>query len=363
MISLISVIVLLGVLIFIHELGHFLAARVCGVGVVKFSLGFGPKIIGKKIGETEYALSWIPLGGFVKLLGEAGDEMLPPEDEKRSFLKQATWKKMLIVFAGPLFNFLLALVIFVIIFMYGVPSMTTEIGEIQKDSAAYEAGLASGDKIISLDGKPIQRWEELRPAIAEGKGRETEIVVERKTEKKRFLIKPKAAKSKNMFGEEVATYLIGVSPSGKTIIEKKNPGDAIVAACAKTWEISKLTVLAVVKMVEGTISPRTLGGPIFIAQVAGAQVKEGIIPFILFMALLSINLGVINLFPIPVLDGGHIMFYAIEMVIRREISMRFKEIAQQAGFVILILLMFFVIMIDIERMNLPLINEIFKYFK
>jgi regulator of sigma E protease len=344
-------------------LGHFLAARVCGVGVVKFSLGFGPKIIGKKIGETEYALSWIPLGGFVKLLGEAGDEMLPPEDEKRSFLKQATWKKMLIVFAGPLFNFLLALVIFVIIFMYGVPSMTTEIGEIQKDSAAYEAGLASGDKIISLDGKPIQRWEELRPAIAEGKGRETEIVVERKTEKKRFLIKPKAAKSKNMFGEEVATYLIGVSPSGKTIIEKKNPGDAIVAACAKTWEISKLTVLAVVKMVEGTISPRTLGGPIFIAQVAGAQVKEGIIPFILFMALLSINLGVINLFPIPVLDGGHIMFYAIEMVIRREISMRFKEIAQQAGFVILILLMFFVIMIDIERMNLPLINEIFKYFK
>lgn len=363
MISLISVIVLLGVLIFIHELGHFLAARVCGVGVVKFSLGFGPKIIGKKIGETEYALSWIPLGGFVKLLGEAGDEMLSPEDEKRSFLKQATWKKMLIVFAGPLFNFLLALVIFVIIFMYGVPSMTTEIGEIQKDSAAYEAGLASGDKIISLDGKPIQRWEELRPAIAEGKGRETEIVVERKTEKKRFLIKPKAAKSKNMFGEEVATYLIGVSPSGKTIIEKKNPGDAIVAACAKTWEISKLTVLAVVKMVEGTISPRTLGGPIFIAQVAGAQVKEGIIPFILFMALLSINLGVINLFPIPVLDGGHIMFYAIEMVIRREISMRFKEIAQQAGFVILILLMFFVIMIDIERMNLPLINEIFKYFK
>ncbi|MEQ8182130.1 MAG: site-2 protease family protein, partial [Smithellaceae bacterium] len=125
----------------------------------------------------------------------------------------------------------------------------------------------------------------------------------------------------------------------------------------------KLTVLAVVKMVEGTISPRTLGGPIFIAQVAGAQVKEGIIPFVLFMALLSINLGVINLFPIPVLDGGHIMFYAIEMVIRREISMRVKEIAQQAGFVILILLMFFVIMIDIERMNLPIIKDILKYFK
>ena len=259
--------------------------------------------------------------------------------------------------------FIFLLVIFVIIFMYGVPSMTTEIGEIQKDSAAYEAGLASGDKIISIDGKTIQRWEELRPVIAEGKGKETEIIIERKTEKKRFLIKPKASKSKNVFGEEVAAYLIGVSPAGKTIIEKKNPWEAVIAAGDKTWEISRLTVLAVVKMVEGTISPRTLGGPIFIAQVAGAQVKEGIIPFILFMALLSINLGVINLFPIPVLDGGHLMFYAIEMVIRREISTKVKEIAQQAGFVILALLMFFVIMIDIERMNLPIINDILKYFK
>jgi regulator of sigma E protease len=363
LISLISVIVLLGVLIFIHELGHFLAARIGGVGVVKFSLGFGPKIFGKKIGETEYVLSWIPLGGFVKLLGEAENESLPPEDEKRSFLKQPTWKKMLIVFAGPVFNFLLAFVIFIIIFMYGVPNLTTEIGEVQKQSAAYNAGLMSGDKIIAIDGKTIRHWEDLRPVIAEGKGKETEITVERQTEKKNFLIKPQAAKSKNVFGEEISTYLIGVSPSGKTVLERKNPWDASIAACEKTWEISKLTVLALVKMVEGTISPRTLGGPIFIAQVAGAQVKEGIIPFILFMALLSINLGVINLFPIPVLDGGHIMFYAIEMVLRREVSIKVKELAQQIGFAILAMLMIFVIMIDIERMNLPIISDILKYFK
>jgi regulator of sigma E protease len=363
LISLISVIVLLGVLIFIHELGHFLAARIGGVGVLKFSLGFGPKIFGKKIGETEYVLSWIPLGGFVKLLGESDDESLSPEDEKRSFLKQPTWKKMLIVVAGPVFNFLLALVIFVIIFMYGVPNMTTEIGEVQKQSAAYNAGIISGDKVISIDGKTIKHWEDLRPVIAEGKGKEAEIIVERQTEKKKFLIKPMAAKSKNVFGEEISTYLIGVAPSGKVVIERKNPWDASIAACEKTWEISKLTVLAVVKMVEGTISPRTLGGPIFIAQVAGAQVKEGIIPFILFMALLSINLGVINLFPIPVLDGGHIMFYAIEMIMQREISLKVKEIAQQIGFALLAMLMIFVIMIDIERMNLPFINDILKYFK
>ncbi|PKN77333.1 MAG: RIP metalloprotease RseP, partial [Deltaproteobacteria bacterium HGW-Deltaproteobacteria-10] len=244
MISLLSVIVLLGVLIFIHELGHFLAARIGGVGVLKFSLGFGPKIFGKKIGETEYVLSWIPLGGFVKLLGEADDQTLTPEDEKRSFLKQPTWKKMLIVLAGPVFNFLLALVIFVIVFMSGVPNLTTEIGEVQKNSAAYNAGLISGDKIIAIDGKAIRHWEDLRPIIAEGKGKEAEIVVERNTQKKQFLIRPMAAKSKNVFGEEISTYLIGVSPSGKTVVESKNPWEASIAALEKTWEISKLTVLA-----------------------------------------------------------------------------------------------------------------------
>ena len=363
MISFVSVVILLGVLIFVHELGHFLAARIGGVGVLKFSLGFGPKIIGKKIGETEYVLSWIPLGGFVKLLGESDNETLPPEDEKRSFLKQPVWKRMLIVFAGPVFNLLLAVLIFIMVFMYGVPSLTPDIGQVQKESAAYETGIISGDKIISIDGKTINRWEDIRSVIAGGKGKEVEIVVERGTVKKNFLIKPKPSKSKNIFGEEISSYLIGVSPAGIVVTERKNPWDASIAACEKTWEISKLTVLAVVKMVEGTISPRTLGGPIFIAQVAGAQVKEGIIPFILFMALLSINLGVINLFPIPVLDGGHIMFYAIEMVMRREISIKVKELAQQIGFAILVMLMIFVIMIDIERMNLPFINDLLKYFK
>jgi regulator of sigma E protease len=363
LISLVSVVILLGVLIFVHELGHFLAARISGVGVVKFSLGFGPKIIGKKIGETEYVLSWIPLGGFVKLLGESDDESLPPEDEKRSFLKQPIWKRMLIIFAGPVFNFLLAVLIFIIVFMYGIPNLTTDIGVVQKESAAYNSGIISGDKIIAIDGKTINHWEELRIVIAEGKGKEVEIVVERGTEKKHFLIKPKLSKSKNLFGEETPGYLIGISPSGKVVIERKNPWEAAIAACEKTWEISKLTVVAVVKMVEGTISPRTLGGPIFIAQVAGAQVKEGIIPFLLFMALLSINLGVINLFPIPVLDGGHIMFSAIELVLRREISVKVKAIAQQIGFVVLVMLMLFVIMIDVERMNFQVINDILKYFK
>jgi len=362
-ITLISFIILLSILIFVHEFGHFLAARIAGVGVLKFSLGFGPKIIGKKIGETEYVLSWIPLGGFVKLLGESGSEELSPEDEKRSFFKQTRWKRMLIVLAGPVFNFLLAVVIFIIVFMYGLPNLTADVGEVQKESAAFEAGMMNGDKIITIDGQKIVFWEDIRPKIAEGKGKEVEVIVERSAGEKSLLIKPRLSKSKNIFGEEESTYLIGVSPAGKTIIEKRNPWDAIIASVDKTWYISKLTVISVVKMFEGVISPRTLGGPIFIAQVAGAQVREGIIPFILFMAVLSINLGVINLFPIPVLDGGHIFFYLIEIVIRRDISIKVKEVFQQIGFIILLMLMLFVIFIDIERLNFKVVNDITKIFK
>ncbi|MGA2782042.1 MAG: RIP metalloprotease RseP [Smithella sp.] len=363
MITLISFIILLSVLIFVHELGHFLAARIAGVGILKFSLGFGPKIIGKKIGETEYVLSWIPLGGFVKLLGESGNEELSPEDEKRSFYKQSRWKRMLIVLAGPVFNFLLALVIFIIVSMYGLPNLTADLGEVQKESAAFEAGMMNGDKIITIGGRKVVFWEDIKPIIAESQGKEMEIVVQRGAEKKHFLIKPRLSKAKNIFGEEEYTYLIGVSPAGKTIIEKMNPWDAIIASASKTWYISKLTVISVVKMLEGVISPRTLGGPIFIAQVAGAQVKEGIIPFIFFMAILSINLGVINLFPIPVLDGGHIFFYIIEIVTRKEISVKVKEMSQQIGFVILLMLMLFVIFIDIERLNFKVVNDIMKIFK
>lgn len=363
MVTLISFIVLLGVLIFIHELGHFLVARLNGVGVTKFSLGFGPKIFGKKIGETEYVLSWIPLGGYVKLLGESGAEELPPEDEKRSFYKQPTWKRLLIVLAGPVFNFLLAIVIFFIVYMYGLPNLLPVIGEMSPDSSAAEAGIVSGDQIISINDQKITYWDGIRPLITKSEGRDIKVVIQRGPEEKIFTVQPKLSKAKNIFGEEESTYLIGIAPAGKTVIERKNPLMAMVSAVDKTWEISKLTVISVVKMIEGVISPRTLGGPIFIAQVAGNQVKEGLVPFILFMAILSINLGVINLFPIPVLDGGHIFFYLIEMVTRREIPIKVKEWSQQIGFVVLLMLMLFVIMIDIERLNIKPINDVLKIFK
>ncbi len=362
-VSILSVIVLLGILIFAHELGHFLVAKYSGVGVLKFSLGFGPRIIGKKWGETEYLLSLIPLGGYVKLLGESDDEELSAEDQKRSFLRQSVWVRMAIVVAGPLFNFLLAILIFFIVFMAGVPELTSAIGTVQKASAAEQAGLREGDMITAIDGEALDRWNRLAEMIAESGGKTLTITVRRGDAALDLTVQPSEVKARNVFGEEISTYKIGISPSkGGIVIERKNPLAALWGSLVHTWTITKLTLLSIVKLVQGVLSPRTLGGPILIAQLAGAQVREGLIPFVLFMALLSINLAVLNLLPVPVLDGGHLLFFLIELVKGSEISVRWREGAQQVGLVLLILLMLFVVVMDVERLNIPFFNEIGKFF-
>jgi regulator of sigma E protease len=167
-------------------------------------------------------------------------------------------------------------------------------------------------------------------------------------------------KTRNLFGEEIEAYKIGISPSPHTIIERRNPLLALGEGIRQTWVISKLTVISIYKLFQGVISPKTLGGPILIAQIAGAQAKEGFVHFLLFMALLSINLAILNLLPIPVLDGGHLLFYGIEMVTGREINVRWRETAQQVGFVLLILLMIFVFMMDIERLNIKFISDFIR---
>lgn len=361
-INIVSVVVLLGVLIFAHELGHFLMAKRAGVGVLKFSLGFGPRIIGRKIGETEYLLSLIPLGGYVKLLGESPGEELSAEEEKRSFLKQPVLKRIGIVAAGPAFNILLALLIFWIVNMIGLPVLTSEIGGLQPGSAAIEAGLKTGDTIIAIDGEAVKKWDEISEIISSSEGRSLRIAVRREGAPLEVTVVPRRMKSTNLFGETVDAYKIGISPAPRTVTESLGPLAAFGTGLRQTWKISKLTVVSIVKMFQGIVSPKTLGGPIMIAQIAGAQVREGIVPFILFMALLSINLAILNLLPIPVLDGGHLFFYLIEMVTGHEVSLRWREMAQQIGFVLLILLMIFVFMLDIERLDIKMLNEFIKKF-
>ncbi len=362
MITAVSFVILLGVLIFAHEFGHFIVAKRLGVGVLKFSLGFGRKLIGKKIGETEYLISLIPLGGYVRLLGESDTDEMSPEDEKRSFLKQPVWKRVAIVLAGPLFNLFLAIIIFMIVFMIGIPALTATIGGIQDKSAAMEAGLREGDVVVSIDGKTISRWDEMAEIINDSRGRTLKVTVMSGSQQKELNVTPKRMPGKSIFGEDVDTYKIGITPAPKTVLMRQNPVDALWSSFQKTWLLTKLTLISIVKIFEGVVSPKTLGGPILIAQIAGAQVKEGLVPFFLFMALLSINLAVLNLLPIPVLDGGHLMFYAIEAAIGRPVSLKWREMAQQIGFVILIMLMIFVFMMDIDRLNIKAINDFTKFF-
>lgn len=356
--SILSFIVLLGILIFVHELGHFLVAKYSGVGVLKFSLGFGPRLVGKKYGETEYLLSLIPLGGYVKLLGESDDDELSPEDRKRSFLQQPVWVRMAIVAAGPLFNFLLAIVIFFMVFMSGVPVLTSQIGSVQEGSAAAAAGLLENDTITAIDGRNIDRWNKLAEIISESEGKVITLTILRGDRRLEVLVQPKEIKTHNVFGEEISTYKIGISPSKRIVVESMNPLRAAWESLIHTWTITKLTLMSIVKLIQGVLSPRTLGGPILIAQIASAQVKEGLIPFVMFMGLLSINLAVLNLLPIPVLDGGHLLFFLIELVKGSEVNIRWREWAQQVGFVILILLMIFVVIMDVERLNIGFFNDI-----
>jgi regulator of sigma E protease len=348
-INIISVIILLGVLIFVHELGHFLVAKLSGVGVLKFSLGFGPKVIGKTVGETEYLVSAVPLGGYVKLLGESGEEDIRPEDEKRSFQRQHVLKRMAIVSAGPIFNFVFAIVVFSVIFGIGVPSLTSKVGGIQEGAAAFRAGIEKGDTILAIDGNKIELWSELADIIRDSEGRELELEIERGNKILRIGVVPEKRTGSNIFGEAIEAYQIGISSSQEMVVKRFNPLQAVLQGIGQTWSVTKLVVVGIYKIIEGVVSPRELGGPILIAKMSGEFAKQGLIPFVFFMAFLSINLGVLNLLPIPVLDGGHLMFFLNEAATGKEVNIRWREMAQQVGFFLLMMLMIFVFWNDIVR--------------
>lgn len=348
--SVFAFIIVLGVLIFFHELGHFLVARLCGVGVEKFSLGFGPKLIGKKIGLTDYRISAIPLGGYVKMVGEEPDAEIDPEDIPISFTHKHVFKRILIVAAGPFFNFVLAIIIFFGMFQIsGTFILKPVVGEVNEDAPAHKAGLEKGDLITAIDGTGITSWEEMAKIITTSDGKRLIFSVLRNESVKVFNIEPKIETTKNIFGEDVERYVIGITSSGDVFSKDLNPVEAFSESIIQTWKISELTVVSVVKLIQGKISAKTLGGPIMIAQMAGQQAREGVANFLFFIALLSVNLGIINFFPIPVLDGGHLLFFFIEAVIGRPVNTKTREIAQQAGIFILILLMILVFYNDIAR--------------
>ena len=442
-------VIVLGILIFFHELGHFLVARLFGVGVEKFSLGFGTRLFGRTVGMTDYRISAIPLGGYVKMVGDEPDAELEPEMIPYSFTHKHVFKKIMIVAAGPFFNLLLAVIIYAGFFSFigtedirpvvnhvikespaaraglqtgdvvvaingstvaswgdinrliadghgndvritarrddtsfdvtvipqtkvakdilgddapyydvgfsGLAPLKAVVGEVADGYPAKKAGMQKGDLIVAIDNQPVDSWNTMKAIISQSKGEPLTVRIVRGEETLTVDIVPVLYSEENVLGEKVDSYRIGISTPGINIPEadritiKRGPVQAVVESVDQTYQISRLTLLSIGKLIKGTVSTKTLGGPIMIAEMAGQQAKAGFTNLIFFIAVLSINLAVLNFLPIPVLDGGHLMFFFIEAVIRRPINIRMREIAQQAGIFVLILLMIFVFYNDIMR--------------
>jgi regulator of sigma E protease len=351
MLSILYGLIALSFLILVHELGHFMVAKLANVRIITFSLGFGKKLLRFKRGETEYALSAVPLGGYVKLLGESPDDEVPEEDKGRSYAQKPPFVRMLIAFTGPIFNILFAFVLFYAIFLAGYSVLSTKVGSVEKGYPAYEAGVQQGDVVVSIDGRPITEWGELMEIMGAAPQKALKFGIRRDGKILEFSIAPKEVESKNIFGETIKRKIIGITASNDFVTKRETLMGATTKAFYQTYNLSKVTIVGIVKLIEGSISPKNVGGPILILQTAGKQAKEGVAPFISFVAIISISLGVINLLPIPVLDGGHILFHAIELVTRRRLSQRTIEIAQKVGMTILILIMVLAFYNDLTRVD------------
>lgn len=436
--------VVLGVLVAFHELGHFLAARWVGVKVLKFSLGFGPKLFGRQVGETEYLVSTIPLGGYVKLFGEDETEASTAEDRRRSFAHQGLWGKVLIVAAGPGFNFILAYLIFAGWLSTGSPlfvptfrDLSADIEALVPGSPAAAAGMEIGDRVVKVNGKDISTKTELLDAVARSKGLPLSLEVRREGRSKSLSVTPMPVAGESAVGEEplysigveespplvtsvmhgspasvagfqagdrvvsieghaiytwtqmttqvkehpqkplrvdvlrngqrvsltvtptaekvtingqtVEIGKIGISGPGRSLMRSDNAVEAVYHGLEATWGWTELTTIGLYKMVVGDISSKNIGGPLTIANISGEAASQGASSVVFLIAILSINLGILNLLPIPILDGGHLLFFLIEGILRKPLGERQREFAQQVGLVLLVGVMIFAFWNDLER--------------
>jgi regulator of sigma E protease len=353
----------LSIVVFIHELGHFLVARWCGVTVKTFSIGFGKEIFGFTDSKgTRWRFAWIPLGGYVKFLDDANAASQPsteslaemtPAERAGAFQTKPLWRRAAIVAAGPLANFLLAVVIYTALnATIGIRTITPSIGEVIADMPAAAAGVQPGDVIKSIDGWTIEGFEDVQRIVSVNGDRKLMFGIDRDGKMLQIEITPQVQDENDTFGGTFRRGLIGVKPSmAPNAIETKRVGllEALRLGARQTYTNISQTVQGIGDMITGRQSPDQMGGPILIAQVTGRVAELGAVAMLSWIAFVSANIGFLNLLPIPVLDGGHLLFYAIEAVRRRPLSQRMQEIGFQIGIALVLMLMVYVSFNDILR--------------
>lgn len=326
-----------GLIVFIHELGHFITAKMSGMQVDEFAIGFGPAIAKVKKGETLYSIRIIPLGGFNRISGMSPEEEL----HERSFYTKPAWKKFIVISAGAVFNFLLAIVIFFGLNLT-VGNMTYSdepvIGNVISGSAAEQADLKANDRIITIDGKPITKWEEIRPSLMGTANHGVPVVVNRNGESIETTVIPKM---------EQGSVKIGIYPSFTS--EQYGVGEAFTKAVTDTGKTITAMIQGLYEMIRGTQAAE-LSGPVGISQMAGTVAQSGFAPLLVFAAFLSINLGVINLLPLPVLDGGHLIIIIVEAITGRKLPAKALMYIQMIGIALLVTLFLYVTTQDIFRL-------------
>jgi regulator of sigma E protease len=353
---------ILTVLVFVHEFGHYLIARWNGVRVEVFSIGFGAELFGwwDRAG-TRWKFSTIPLGGYVKMFGDAdassglpvaGLARLAQADREVSFHYKRLGQRAAIVAAGPAANFVFATVVLAVLFMtFGQPYTPPEVGQVQPGSAAEQGGIRPGDVILSIDGRHIARFEDVQQAVRLNPGTPVTIVVRRDGGELELRVTPTPTELTDRFGYHYEIGLLGIARSGMEYI-KRDPLTALLQAGTETWNLSVGTLKAMWQIVIGTRAVDELGGPLRIAQMSGEVAQGGMVAVLWFMAVLSINLGLINLFPVPVLDGGHLLFYAAEAVRGKPLGHRAQEYGFRIGLALVLTLMVFATWNDLVHLRI-----------
>ena len=360
-------IILITIVVFIHEFGHYYIAKRFGVGITDFSIGFGKEIFGwnDKSG-TRWKFCWIPLGGYVKFFGDRNvfsqseqQEIINKynkEDREKLFILKPLYQRSLIVAAGPIANFILAIIIFVMIFMFVGKDMTPAIiDEVNKDSPAFVSGMKKNDKIIYIDNNKVESILEVSTFINTSTAEIIEFIVVRENKEISLLVKPNVIDGKDSLGNSVKKRMIGIKLSSLNDGNEKKPlgpSKAIYYSLKEVWFVTTTSLNYLGKMITGSADSSQMGGPIRIAKITGQVAEYGVIPFLSIMAYISLSLGLINLFPIPMLDGGHLMFYLIEKVLGRPLNQKIQEGCFRIGLFLLFSLMFFATFNDLKDLGL-----------